>query len=33
VRAGFNVEHLYGGYQREPFTAQSPSMIFLARRP
>jgi SAM-dependent methyltransferase len=32
ARAGFTVEQVYGGYQREPFTAQSQSMIFLACR-
>jgi SAM-dependent methyltransferase len=32
ARAGFVVEAVYGGYQREPLTSQSPSMIFLARR-
>jgi SAM-dependent methyltransferase len=31
-RAGFEIEALYGGYQREPFTSQSPTMLFLARR-
>jgi len=31
-RAGFDIESLYGGYQREPFTSESPSMLFLARR-
>jgi len=31
-RAGFEIEALYGGYQREPFTSASPSMLFLARR-
>jgi len=30
-RAGFTIEGLYGGYQREPFTATSASMVFLAR--
>jgi SAM-dependent methyltransferase len=32
-RAGFVVEGLYGGYQREPFTSSSPAMVFLARLP
>jgi hypothetical protein len=32
-RAGFMVEGLYGGYQREPFTSDSPAMVFLARLP
>jgi SAM-dependent methyltransferase len=31
-RAGFAIEALYGGYQREPFTSDSRSMLFLARR-
>jgi SAM-dependent methyltransferase len=31
-RAGFAIEALYGGYQREPFTSESKSMLFLARR-
>jgi SAM-dependent methyltransferase len=31
-RAGFEIESLYGGYKREPFTSQSPAMLFLARR-
>ena len=31
-RAGFEIEALYGGYHREPFTSDSPSMLFLARR-
>jgi SAM-dependent methyltransferase len=31
-RAGFIVEGLYGGYQREAFTSSSPAMVFLARR-
>jgi SAM-dependent methyltransferase len=31
-RAGFAIEATYGGYQREPFTTDSTSMIFLARR-
>jgi SAM-dependent methyltransferase len=31
-RAGFEIETLYGGYQREAFTSQSPTMLFLARR-
>jgi SAM-dependent methyltransferase len=32
-RAGFVVESLYGGYEREPFTSSSPAMVFLARIP
>jgi SAM-dependent methyltransferase len=32
-RAGFVVEALYGGYQREPFSSESRTMLFLARRP
>ena len=31
-RAGFEIEALFGGYKREPFTSDSPSMLFLARR-
>jgi len=31
-RAGFEVEAVYGGYQREPFTADSAAMVFLARK-
>lgn len=30
--AGFEVAGLYGGYQREPFMSESPTMLFLARR-
>jgi SAM-dependent methyltransferase len=30
-RAGFVIEHVYGGYQREPFTSASSTMLFLAR--
>jgi SAM-dependent methyltransferase len=30
--AGFKVTELYGGYQREPFISDSPTMMFLARR-
>jgi SAM-dependent methyltransferase len=32
-RAGFTVESVFGGYEREPFTSSSPAMVFLARRP
>jgi SAM-dependent methyltransferase len=32
-RAGFAVEAVYGGYQREPFVSESPAMLFLARTP
>jgi SAM-dependent methyltransferase len=32
-RAGFVVEALYGGYQREPFASESRTMLFLARWP
>jgi SAM-dependent methyltransferase len=32
-RAGFEVEAVYGGYQTEPFTSESPAMLFLAIRP
>jgi SAM-dependent methyltransferase len=31
-RAGFTIESLYGGYGREPFTSESVSMVFLARK-
>jgi hypothetical protein len=31
-RAGFAIENVYGGYSREPFTSESASMIFLARK-
>lgn len=31
-RAGFSIEALCGGYQHEPFTSDSPTMLFLARR-
>jgi ubiquinone/menaquinone biosynthesis C-methylase UbiE len=30
--AGFRLEHLWGGHRREPFTADSESMVFVARR-
>jgi len=30
-RAGFAIEALYGGYQREPFASDSRVMLFLAR--
>ncbi len=30
-RAGFTIEALYGGYRREAFTSDSPTMLFLAR--
>jgi SAM-dependent methyltransferase len=33
VRAGFEVQSVYGGYQREPFTSDSATMLFLATRP
>jgi hypothetical protein len=32
-RAGFEVEAVYGGYQREPFVSESATMLFLARTP
>lgn len=32
-RAGFEVEALHGGYRREPFTSESRTMLFLARKP
>jgi SAM-dependent methyltransferase len=31
-RAGFRIEALHGGYAGEPFGAESPKMLFLARR-
>jgi hypothetical protein len=31
ARAGFAVEAVYGGYQREPFTSSSATMLFLGR--
>jgi SAM-dependent methyltransferase len=31
-RAGFEIEAVYGGYQREPFTSDSRVMLFLARK-
>lgn len=30
-RAGFTVEAVYGGYQREPFTGASAAMVFFGR--
>jgi len=32
-RAGLEIEAVYGGYRQEPFTSESPLMLFLARRP
>jgi len=32
ARAGFELQAVYGGYQREPFTSDSPTMLMLARR-
>jgi SAM-dependent methyltransferase len=32
ARAGFEIEAIYGGYAREPFTAESATMLFLARK-
>ncbi|CAN5337101.1 class I SAM-dependent methyltransferase [soil metagenome] len=32
-RAGYEVEALYGGWDREPFTENGQEMIWLARRP
>ena len=29
---GFEVEALYGNFDRSPFTADSPEMIFVARK-
>jgi len=31
-RAGFRLEAVHGGYQREPFASDSRAMLFLARR-
>ncbi len=31
-RAGFAIQGLYGGYQREPFTSTSTAMVFVATR-
>lgn len=31
-RAGFRIESLFGGYEREPFTAESKTMLFVARK-
>jgi ubiquinone/menaquinone biosynthesis C-methylase UbiE len=31
-RAGFEIEHVYGGYQREPYAADSPVLLLVARR-
>lgn len=31
-RAGFDIEAVYGGYQRETFTSTSAAMIFVARK-
>jgi SAM-dependent methyltransferase len=31
-RAGFTVEQVYGGYNREPFTSDSAVMLFVTRR-
>jgi SAM-dependent methyltransferase len=32
-RAGLEIEALYGGYAGEPFTSDSPAMLFVARKP
>jgi len=32
-RAGFEIEAIFGGYVGEPFTSDSPTMLFLARKP
>ena len=32
-KAGFTVEAVYGGYEREPFTSSSTAMVFLGRKP
>ncbi|HEV7662588.1 MAG TPA: class I SAM-dependent methyltransferase [Chloroflexota bacterium] len=31
-RAGFEIDGLYGGYEREPFTSGSATMLFVARK-
>jgi hypothetical protein len=31
--SGFEVEALYGGFRREPFTDTSSEMVWVARRP
>jgi SAM-dependent methyltransferase len=31
-RSGYDIEALYGGYEREPFTSESRLMLFLARK-
>lgn len=31
-RSGYEIEALYGGYEREPFTSDSKLMLFLARK-
>lgn len=31
-RTGFEIEAIHGGYQREPFTSDSRTMLFLARK-
>lgn len=31
-RAGFEIEAVYGGYRREPFTSTSGAMVFVARK-
>ncbi|MGI8825154.1 MAG: class I SAM-dependent DNA methyltransferase [Chloroflexota bacterium] len=31
-RAGFDIQAVYGGYQREPFVSDSAVMLFLARK-
>jgi SAM-dependent methyltransferase len=31
--AGFEVEALYGGFAREPFTDESPEYVYVARKP
>ena len=31
-RAGFEIEAVYGGYRREPFTSESRTLLLLARR-
>jgi SAM-dependent methyltransferase len=31
--AGLEIEALYGGFRREPYTDQSPEMVWIARKP
>ena len=31
--SGLEVEALYGGFEREPYTDESPEMVWIARKP